>query len=183
MDFIRLDPSKANRLINHGPTVLVTARHQGKNNVMTAAWCMPASKSPPMVALAIGPSRFTHDMIINSGEFTVCVPGSDLGPEVICCGTCSGREVEDKFARCGLTPVTGEEVSAPLIRECLGGLECRLDSHPTAGDHSIIVGEVVAVWVRNGAFHERFLVGEAPTLHHLGGREFCLPGEIIRVPK
>jgi len=29
---------KAYRLINHGPTVLVSARHGGVDNVMAAAW-------------------------------------------------------------------------------------------------------------------------------------------------
>lgn len=30
--------AKAYRLLNHGPTVLVSAAHGGKRNVMAAAW-------------------------------------------------------------------------------------------------------------------------------------------------
>lgn len=30
--------SKANLLINHGPTVLMTSKYGDKTNVMTAAW-------------------------------------------------------------------------------------------------------------------------------------------------
>ncbi len=78
MNFKKLDLNQANRLINHGPTILVTAKHEGTINLMTAAWCMPVSKKPPMLAVAIGHSRFTHGLIIKSGEFSVCIPGRDL---------------------------------------------------------------------------------------------------------
>jgi len=33
--------AKACRLLNHGPTVLVSAAHGGPRNVMAAAWNMP----------------------------------------------------------------------------------------------------------------------------------------------
>ena len=33
--------SKAYRLLNHGPTVLVSAAHNGQRNIMAAAWAMP----------------------------------------------------------------------------------------------------------------------------------------------
>ncbi|MCK5228897.1 MAG: flavin reductase family protein [Desulfobulbaceae bacterium] len=180
MNFKKIDLNQANRLINHGPTILVTAKHEKTINLMTAAWCMPVSKKPPMLAVAIGTSRFTHELIIKSGEFCVCVPGHDLAEQVMCAGTTSGRSGDNKFEKCGLTAITGEHVQAPLVSECLGALECKLDSHPTAGDHSIIVGEVLAVWVKPDAFGARFQVESAPTLHHLGGREFCLPGKVIK---
>ena len=180
MDFKKLDLNQANRLINHGPTILVTAGYGETVNLMTAAWCMPVSKKPPMLAVAIGPSRFTHDLILKSREFSVCIPGRDLAGQVMCCGTTSGRSGENKFDKCGLTAVAGEHVRAPLVAECLGAIECRLASHPVAGDHSIVVGEVLAVWVRPEAFNKRFLVENAPTLHHLGDREFCLSGQVIQ---
>ena len=180
MSFTELPINRANRLINHGPTILVTSRFKDKANIMTAAWCMPVSHKPPMLAVAIGPSRHTHDMIVQSGEFAVNVPGNDILKEVWCCGTNSGK-TEDKFALCGLTPVKGNHIGAPLIKECLGAIECRLDSHPTAGDHTIIVGEAVAVWVKPDVFMDRFKVEDWKTVHHLGGREFCLPGEVISI--
>ncbi|MCK4603672.1 MAG: flavin reductase, partial [Deltaproteobacteria bacterium] len=54
MAFAELPVERANRLINHGPTVLVTSKYQEKANIMTAAWCMPTSHNPPMVAVSIG---------------------------------------------------------------------------------------------------------------------------------
>jgi len=37
----------ASRLINHGPTVLITSRHEHQRNVMAAAWSMPVEFTPP----------------------------------------------------------------------------------------------------------------------------------------
>ena len=181
MDFIELPLGRANRLINHGPVVLVSCKHGDKSNIMTAAWAMPASHTPPMVAVAIGPSRCSHDLIINSREFVVNIPAKNLLDEVWCCGTKHGHKL-DKFATCNLTAVPGKEIAAPLIAESIGAIECRLTDHPTAGDHSIMVGEVAAVWVKPNLFEERLLIEnpEAQTLHHLGGREFCLPGTLVK---
>ena len=42
-----VDLQKAYRLINHGPTVLVSARHAGVDNVMAAAWACALDFAPP----------------------------------------------------------------------------------------------------------------------------------------
>jgi flavin reductase (DIM6/NTAB) family NADH-FMN oxidoreductase RutF len=180
VSFIELPLARANRLINHGPTVLITSSHDGQANIMTAAWAMPASHNPPMLAVAIGPARHSHDLILASGEFTVNIPAAALLEAVWCCGTTSGSK-GNKFELCGLTPQAGKHIAAPLISECIGAIECRLASHPVAGDHTILVGEVLAVWVQPDLFAERLLIEKAGahTLHHLGGRDFCLPGPLI----
>lgn len=36
-----VDLRKAYRILNHGPTVLITSAHAGKQNLMAAAWNMP----------------------------------------------------------------------------------------------------------------------------------------------
>jgi len=135
---------------------------------MTAAWCMPVSHDPAMVAVSIGMRRFSHELICRGGAFALNVPPSKMLKEMWCCGTTSGRK-DDKFSLWGLTPVAGEHIEAPLIGECLGALEFRLASHPAAGDHSIMVGEVLAVWAEPGLFDERLRVEkeDAKTLHHL----------------
>ncbi len=43
----------ASRLINHGPTVLVTSAHGKARNVMAAAWSMPVEFTPPRIAIVI----------------------------------------------------------------------------------------------------------------------------------
>lgn len=182
MAFKEIPVNRASRLINHGPTVLITSAWKDKINVMTAAWQMPVSFKPLLVAVAIGRTRFTHGLIEKSGEFVIAVPQFGILEKVWCCGTHSGRDT-DKFSLCGLTPLAGRKVKAPLIEECIGNIECRVSDRHTAGDHTIFVGEVVAASVQEGAFDEHLQVDleTARTVHHLGGRLFCCPGEVRSV--
>ncbi|MBD3367857.1 MAG: flavin reductase family protein [Candidatus Eisenbacteria bacterium] len=175
-----LDSGKLARLVNHGPTVLVTSAHTGRDNIITLAWCMPVSIRPPMVGVAIAPARFSHDLIRDSGEFTVNVPHAGLLDAVWRCGTVSGRD-GDKFAASGLTRCEPSVIGAPLIDECIAHIECRVDSAPVAGDHTVFMGTAVAASVEDGAFDGRLTLRDRHhTLHHLGGSEFLTSaGEII----
>jgi len=48
-----VDLAHASRLVNHGPTVLVTTEHAGRRNVMAAAWSMPVEFTPPRIAVVV----------------------------------------------------------------------------------------------------------------------------------
>jgi flavin reductase (DIM6/NTAB) family NADH-FMN oxidoreductase RutF len=71
MSFKEISLALANRLINHGPTVLITSKLGDKLNVMTAAWQMPVSFTPLLVATAIDHGRFSHKLILESREFVM----------------------------------------------------------------------------------------------------------------
>jgi len=179
MFFKNIPIANANRLINHGPTVLITTRLGEKINIMTAAWQMPVSFKPMLIAVAIGHERFSHKFISENREFVINIPHLEMIKEVLCCGTLSGRDT-DKFKVCKLTPVKAQKVGTPLIKECIGNIECRLYSHHEVGDHTIFVGEVVAASAKEGVFdgYLRVDLDKAKTLHHLGGKIFCHPGGI-----
>jgi flavin reductase (DIM6/NTAB) family NADH-FMN oxidoreductase RutF len=181
MLFKNIPISNAYRLINHGPTVLITSKARGKINVMTAAWQMPVSFKPMLVAIAIGHERFSHKLIMESHEFAINIPHLEMLKDVLCCGTQTGKDM-DKFKVCNLTPVKAQKIKAPLIEECIGNIECKLYSFQDAGDHTIFIGEVVAASVKEGIFDNYLRVDleQAKTLHHLGGKVFCFPGGIIK---
>jgi len=174
---------RAGRLINAGPVVLITSHYKDRTNVMTAAWVTPLSFRPPLVGVAIHPTRFTHDLIKKSEQFAINVPGISLLEAVEICGTYSGKDV-DKFAKAGLTPVDALEVDVPLIEECLGHIECVLVDAFTTGDHTLFVGQVVAASVVEGAFDEVWKLEEeeAKPLHHLGGSFYALLERRIESP-
>jgi flavin reductase (DIM6/NTAB) family NADH-FMN oxidoreductase RutF len=181
MSFKEISLVHANRLINHGPTVLITSKLGDKLNVMTAAWQMPVSFTPLLVAIAIAHGRFSHKLILEGREFVISIPNSDMVKEVLCCGSYSGKN-NDKFKICKLTPLKARKVNAPLIKECIGHIECKLHSHHEAGDHTIFVGEVVSAAVREGVFDSYLDVNldAAKTLHHLGGKVFCRSGVVVQ---
>ncbi len=174
--------SRGNRLINPGCTILVTAQLEEKANIITLAWQTPVSASPPMAVISVAPSRYSHDMIAASGEFVINVPPLSLLKAVAYCGSVSGREM-DKFQGAGLTRQPAEKVSAPLIAECIGHLECRVVEKIRAGDHTLFLGQLVAASAAEGLFDEVWQVdtAEAKTIHHLGGNFYTAPDRTVRL--
>ncbi|MGQ9681282.1 MAG: flavin reductase family protein [Anaerolineae bacterium] len=179
---IELSPERALRLLVPGPVVLLTAQFRGQPNVMPAAWVMPASYRPPMVSMAVYTETFTRYLLARSQEFIINIPGRPLAEAVWGCGQVSGKDV-DKFARFGLTPVEGKRVTAPWVDECLAHIECGVVESFEAGDHALILGQVIGVWAEEQAFETSWKLEEeemAP-LHHLGGRTFAILGEPFTV--
>lgn len=173
---IEIDLSRATRLLQPGPIVLVTAKFKNKANVMVAAWVMNCSNDPPMVALAMYPARFTHDLIIKSGQFALNIPPRPLLDKVKKIAAASGEEV-DKFVTNKLTLYEGKQVNAPLLVECIGHLECGVVDTVRAGNHTLFLAEIVAASADELAFDgERWTrADESVTpLHHLGGSAYAI---------
>ncbi len=181
-----IPPRRANRLLNAGCVVFVTAQNGGRSNFMPAAWVSPVSHEPPLCCVAVAPKRFTHDLIASSGCFGLAVPGLDLIEKVRRAGDISGADVSDKFAEIGLTAVSGSKLGVPRIEECLANLECRVVNTLTTGDHTLFIGRVVAAEADPRAFDETWLLPADRSLrpvHHLGGEWFAVLEGRLHVPK
>jgi len=167
---------KAHRIITSGPVTLITAAYKDRVGIMPAAWVMPISLKPLMVAAAINPAAFTHELIDKSNEFAINVPNADLARAVKQAGSVSSRDV-DKFKVIGLHPIAALKVKAPLVEECIGHLECGVIERYSIGDHTLFIAEVQAAQVEAGTFEGVWLVEkeEARVLHHLGGSSYCVP--------
>ena len=127
--------------------VLVTSFDfkNNRSNIIALGWKMRTSFSPPMVAVSVGKTKYSHGLIEETGEFVLAFPGEDMAEQVIFCGTNSGRDV-DKFEKTGLTQVNGKHVKPSLIGECVANFECKLAGSLETGDHTIFAGEVLASW-------------------------------------
>ena len=126
-----------------------SADENGKANVMTVEWFMRTSFDPPMVAVSIGKTRYTHELIKKTKEFVVAFPKSEMGREAIYCGTYSGREV-DKIKNAGLKTRKSVFVKPPLIENCVLNLECSVVNEIETGDHTIFIGKVLAAHYEEG---------------------------------
>ncbi len=183
--FRPVDLAHASRLINHGPTVLVTTAHGGRRNVMAAAWSMPVEFTPPRVAVVIDKRTFTWELVQASGVFGICVPGQALLDLTYAVGSESGRDV-DKFARHGLAARQGL-LGVPLLEDgCAAWMECRLLPEPRIHKaYDTCFAEVVAAAADPRVFaggHWEFRADNAglQTLHHLGGGHFVRPDGMVR---
>ena len=136
------------------PAALVTCQDKGgRPNIITVAWTGVICSDPPMVSISLRPSRYSHGIIKESGEFVINIPPAAIVRHVDTCGMISGKK-EDKFAASGLTAVAAEIVDAPLIDECTVSLECRVTEIVPLGIHDMFIGEIVATHVSEEAFDE-----------------------------
>lgn len=182
----QVDLAKAYRLLNHGPTVLVSSAHAGRQNVMAAAWSMPLDFMPPKVCVVIDKNTLTRELVEASGEFVLNVPSRDLAAATLEVGSRSGRD-GDKFAALGLTTFTGSHVAAPLMEGCLAWLECKVVAEPhNQQAYDLFIGEVVAAWADPAAFrdgHWHFEPGTPRSLHYIAGGTFFVTGEEFSVQR
>ena len=181
-----LDEMAARRLLTGGPVALVTTTWHAKTNVMPVAYVMPLSFQPPLVGIAVHPSRHTHDMIRFSEEFAINVPGRSLIHHVQYLGSVSGKEL-DKFEVTKLPTFKARKVEAPLIEGCVAYIECGLEDALRMGDHTLFVGRVVAASAGDEAFDETWLLADddQKPLHYLGLARYAILGERMeaRVPQ
>ena len=124
--------------------VLVTAASSEKVNVTAVEWITPIGEKPPLLALSLHNTSLTLDLLSTSMEFVVAIPSEKLRDAVLLCGATSGKFI-DKFSEAALTQVKAKRVAAPLIMEAAANIECELLNYTSAGDHTLVVGEVVEV--------------------------------------
>jgi len=176
----------ASRLVNHGPTVLVTSAHAGRGNIMAAAWSMPVEFTPPRIAIVIDKRTFSRALIAASGVLAVCIPGAAAADLTYAVGTSSGRE-GDKFTRFGIETRPGELTGVPLVASgCVAWLECRLiPERHTEEAYDTCFAEVVAAAAdervfSNGHWSFREDNADLHTLHHLGAGNFARASAMIK---
>ncbi len=181
---------QASRLLNHGPTVLVSAAHDGQRNLMAAAWAMPLDFDPPKVAVVVDKATFTRQLIDASGWFALQLPCAAQADLCLTVGSSSGAACvaagDDKFGRLGLTTFAGRHGPAPLLAGCVAWLECRVIGWPEVqAAHDLFLAEVVSAQADDRVFvNGRWRFDSGPpalrTLHHLGGGHFVLPGDAVQ---
>ena len=129
------------------PVVLVSAADkEGNTNVLTVAWAGTVCSDPPMVSVSIRPERHSHRMIKETGEFVINLTTEELAYATDYCGVVSGRDA-DKFKNMHLTPVKGDVVKAPLIKESPVNIECVVKEIKNLGSHDMFIAQVAAVHV------------------------------------
>ena len=149
---------KAANLLNPVPCVLISCRDtDGKENIMTAAWCGTVCSDPVMVSVSVKKNRYSHDFIVHSNEFVVNLVSADMVKAADFVGIRSGRNI-DKFHLSGdlrLTRMDSEKVAAPSIAESPLCLECVVRETLELGSHDMFVAEVVSVSVDERILDEK----------------------------
>jgi len=157
--------NKAFTLMESGPVVLVTTYDGKKNNVMTISWTMVLDFKPTF-AITTGEWNYSFAALRKTKECVISIPTVDMLNKVVGIGTCSGADT-DKFEKFKLTPVKGREVEAPLIKECLANIECKVVD--IVKKHNIVVLDAVAAYFDTSRKEKR-------TVHAVGDGTFIVDG-------
>ncbi len=126
------------------PPALVTVGQGEHANVLTVAWTGILCSTPPKTYIAVRPSRHSHKLLLESGEFVIHLPSDTMMRAVDYCGIYTGAKV-NKFQVCGFTTCDSTAVSAPTIEQCPLALECRVYAVRSLGTHDVFEADIVSV--------------------------------------
>ena len=144
---------------------LLTAGVRGDLNTMTISWgSLGELWNKPVVTVYVSSSRYTHEFMERNGRFTVAFFPEPYRPALTYLGTHSGRD-SDKITESGLTleflasgqPSFAEATmviearkiyGAPFAKEGMGDVPAGFYASRGMGIHSLYIGEIEHVWVR-----------------------------------
>jgi flavin reductase (DIM6/NTAB) family NADH-FMN oxidoreductase RutF len=126
---------------------------------MLASWVQQCSFHPPQITLAINPQRPIAALLEKQSPFTLNILDSDQTDMIVHFGRGFPLH-EDAFK--GLE-VDRSGPGAPVLAETLAVLECKIVERLPAGDHDLVIAQVVAgrllgegqpmVHIRKNGFH------------------------------
>jgi len=178
---------KAYRLLNHGPTVLVSSRHGDTEDVMAAAWVCALDFSPPKLTVVLDKSTRTRQLVEQSGLFVIQVPTVAqlrLTHEV---GTRSLFDDSAKLIHSGVQLFSIEGYDQPFVAGCSAWLACKLIPEPHNQDaYDLFIGEVAAAWAdtrvfNGGHWHFESADPALRSLHYIAGGHFYATGEALDI--
>lgn len=126
-----------------GVTVATILSPEGSPHGMTANSFTSVSCDPPLVLLCVDHRTSILPSFRSSVHFGVNVLSEDQ------------RDLSMRFAQKGQdrfeqVPWNAGQTGVPLIDDALASFECRVTERVTAGDHDIIIGEVLWARIREG---------------------------------
>lgn len=143
----RIDFSEAGKVIVKPQRIAIAISEcDNKYNMITLEWFMRTSIDPPMFAISIGHTRFSHECLQKNRHFNLFFPSDEQKDIVKMAGTLSGRDI-DKFAESGVKWFHGRYRKLPIINDAKAVFECEITSQINSGDHTIFIGKVKYSWL------------------------------------
>lgn len=143
---------QVNEVIGKG--AFLTVKDGEKLNTMTIGWgSIGFIWGRPMFTVLVRHSRYTHDLIENTDQFTVSVPlKGQLKKETDYCGTYSGRDV-NKFEELNLKLIEGKNLSTPFIKGNDVHYECKIVYKQDMNSKLLSDPEIKSQYYPDGDYH------------------------------
>lgn len=183
----RVPLDKAYRLLNHGPVVLVSARHNGIDDVMAASWACALDFDPPKLSIVLDGRTRTRELIEPTGRFIVQVPTAAQAHMTHTVGTVSLHDDDDKLRKADVELFAMESHDIPFVAGCSAWLACRVipEAHIQT-QYDLFIAEIVDAWADSRVFRDGHWMYETAdpafrSLHYIAGGHFYAIGEAITV--
>ncbi|MFC4556866.1 flavin reductase family protein [Virgibacillus kekensis] len=134
-----------------GMVALITAKFNGKSNIMAAGWHSYISYEPPMYGVAIGRERYTYELVKKAGSFAVNFLPYEKADFIQAAGARSGEDV-DKFIKGSMKYDDGITSNAPILHEAYAAYECETVDINSYGDHDWFVGSITQFYRDDSLF-------------------------------
>jgi flavin reductase len=121
---------------------MLTTRSRDVDHAMTASALTSVSLDPMLLLVCIEREGRFHDVVLDAGFWGVSVLSSHHRPGADWLAT-RGRPLHGQLDR--LPHHHGPQTGVALLDDALSTFECRTTAVHQAGDHSIVVGQVVSV--------------------------------------
>jgi len=122
---------------------LVTISAPEGSNGMIASWVTQCSHEPPLVALAIRKNRLSHGQILETKKFCVNVLPREAA------GMIGQFKIPDWMHKFDACPYSLSSAGLPVLDQCIGYLDCSLESEIDTGDHVLCIGKIIAGAMKN----------------------------------
>ena len=130
------------------PPAIVSCGAGEESNLITVAWTGILSTVPPKTYISVRPTRHSHKLISEGGEFVINLCTAELARAADFCGMYTGAKV-NKAEKLGLHLIPSEEVACPSLAESPLSLECRVFEVKHLGSHDMFLADIVAVTVED----------------------------------
>ena len=163
------------------PVVMVSCGDMEKSNIITVAWTGILNTNPAMVYISVRPTRYSYNLIKESGEFVINLTTKDLAYATDWCGVKTGAKV-DKFAEMHLTKEKAKFVKCPMIKESPVSVECKVKEIKELGSHHMFVAEVLAINADEKYIDEKgaFDISKCDLIAYSNGNYYSLGKKIGR---
>jgi flavin reductase (DIM6/NTAB) family NADH-FMN oxidoreductase RutF len=138
-----IDPNLFREVMSQFATgiTVVTTRTGDEIHGLTANAFCSVSLEPPLVLVCVDKTAHSHDLIQQGKNFAVNILSA------------AQEAIARRFATNNMTaaerfagiPYRTEATGAPVFMQSLGWLDCKLVAAHPGGDHTIFVGEVLAI--------------------------------------
>jgi flavin reductase (DIM6/NTAB) family NADH-FMN oxidoreductase RutF len=125
------------------PQTILGTHLDGKVNFMTLDWLTLVNFKPAILGICVNKGNATHGAIIDTGEYSINVPGTDMVAVTDYTGLVSGKRTDksDLFE-----VFYGELQAAPMIQECPLNLECKVVQRVDLPTNSFFIAEIITIY-------------------------------------